>query len=57
MSAAQQAADAIQNLVDATNEHGLGSAEADQAAVIANVALDAAHAAGATDDDIKNARG
>ncbi|MFK8844698.1 hypothetical protein [Streptomyces sp. Ac-502] len=57
MSAAQNAADAIQGLIDATNEHGLGSAEADQAAVIANVALDAAHAAGATDDDIKNARG
>ncbi|GCD37961.1 hypothetical protein OEIGOIKO_05771 [Streptomyces chrestomyceticus JCM 4735] len=57
MSAAQNAADAIQRLVEAANEYGLRSPEADSAARIVNVLLDAAHAAGATEDDIKNARG
>ncbi|MFK8851219.1 hypothetical protein [Streptomyces sp. Ac-502] len=57
MSAAQNAADAVQHLIDATNQHGLGSPEADLAAVIANDRVDEAHAAGATNDDINAARG
>lgn len=55
-NAAALAAAGIDRLVDAVNEHGLGSGPADAAAQTANVLRDAAHAVGATDDDIKNAR-
>ncbi|WP_031189832.1 MULTISPECIES: hypothetical protein [Streptomyces] len=55
-NAAAIAAAGVQNLVDAVNEHGIGSPQADQAAADANALVAGARAAGATDDDIKNAR-
>lgn len=56
MSAAQNAADAVQNLIDTVNQHGLGSPEANQAAANANALVAGAHAVGATNDDINAAR-
>ncbi|MFB1044415.1 hypothetical protein [Streptomyces chrestomyceticus] len=56
MGHAENAADAVQHLTATVNEHGFDHADTHAARDAANAAVDAAHAAGVTNEDIRAAR-